>query len=206
MTKNEFLLKLSEQLSVLEQDDINKSLDYYSEIIDDRIEDGISEEEAVEMLGSPDEIALQILLNTPITKQPKITENTVKYKHEFKAIEIVLIILGFPLWFPLLITAFSLVLTVYILIWTAVIVLYSIVLSFVAVAFAGFVKFVVMLVTGKIIKSFVFLGIGIAFVGITILSILAVNFIAKIIVKFSIWIFKLIKSWFCKKKGAINEN
>lgn len=43
MTKLKFLKKLSYELGCLEKREREKSLSYYSEIIDDRIENGLSE-------------------------------------------------------------------------------------------------------------------------------------------------------------------
>lgn len=53
MDKRTFLNSLREQLYGLSQSDIDKSLEYYSEMIDDRMEDGVSEEEAVAARESP---------------------------------------------------------------------------------------------------------------------------------------------------------
>ena len=47
MDKIAFLEILQKKLSCLPQSDIDKTVDYYSEMIDDRMEDGTSEEEAV---------------------------------------------------------------------------------------------------------------------------------------------------------------
>ena len=43
MTKQEFLRELWNRLTELPQEDVEKSLDYYSEMIDDRVEDGLTE-------------------------------------------------------------------------------------------------------------------------------------------------------------------
>ncbi len=201
--KQEFLLKLSQRLSDLTQEDIDKSLDYYSEIIDDSIEDGQSEDEAVEALGSPEEIASQILSDSTVTKK---SQTMPPKKQSFTALTVILVILGLPLWLPLVATIFSLVLTAYILIWTMIVVLYAVVFAFAATSIAGFVMFVHSLITGDLIKSFIFLGSGIAFVGITILSVLISNLIVKLTVKLSKWIFCGIKNCFTKKKGVQNEN
>ena len=48
MNKEEFLSELRTKLSGLPQEDIEERISFYSEMIDDRMEDGISEEEAVE--------------------------------------------------------------------------------------------------------------------------------------------------------------
>ena len=67
MNKQEFLRQLAAQLHSLPQSEIQKSLDYYEELIDDNVEDGRSEEEAVAALGDPKEIADGILLDAPLT-------------------------------------------------------------------------------------------------------------------------------------------
>ena len=68
MTRNEFLSALSEKLYGVPEKDKTASLDYYGEMINDRMEDGMTEEEAVAALGTAEEIAEQILreLSLPI--------------------------------------------------------------------------------------------------------------------------------------------
>ena len=68
MTKTEFLEQLKNSLTGLSEEDIKKSVDYYEEMIDDRMEDGIAEEEAVSGLGTVEEIRDRILQEVPITK------------------------------------------------------------------------------------------------------------------------------------------
>lgn len=43
MNKEEFLFQFKKKLTGLSEKDINKSLDYYSEMIDDSMEDGLNE-------------------------------------------------------------------------------------------------------------------------------------------------------------------
>ena len=52
MTKREFLAQLRKGLSGLPQDDIEERLTFYGEMIEDRKEEGLSEEEAVSAVGS----------------------------------------------------------------------------------------------------------------------------------------------------------
>ena len=60
MNKKEFLSQLKRKLSGLKKQDINESLNFYREIIDDKVEDGASVDDAISSLGSLDEIVLQI--------------------------------------------------------------------------------------------------------------------------------------------------
>ena len=61
MNRFEFLSQLSDRLRDLSPQDRRRVTDYYSEMIDDRIEEGFSEEEAVQSIGDPDQDALEML-------------------------------------------------------------------------------------------------------------------------------------------------
>lgn len=61
MTKLKFLLSLHEKLSKLPEDDVQERLSFYSEMIEDRMEEGLSEEDAVLAVGTVDNIASQII-------------------------------------------------------------------------------------------------------------------------------------------------
>ena len=68
MKKQEFLAELWKQLSDAPKEDVERSLDYYTEMIEDRIEAGMSEEEAVADIGSPKDAAKQIMDELPKTR------------------------------------------------------------------------------------------------------------------------------------------
>ena len=52
MNKQEFLTQMQKALSWLPQEDIEERIAFYSEIIDDHIEEGMSEELAIAEIGS----------------------------------------------------------------------------------------------------------------------------------------------------------
>ena len=56
MTKLAFLDELEKRLSQLPQEEIDKHLSYYAEMIDDMTEDGMDEAAAVEKLGYADKM------------------------------------------------------------------------------------------------------------------------------------------------------
>ena len=60
MNKIDFLLLLHDKLSALPAEEVEEGLNFYSEMIEDRIDEGMTEEEAVASVGSVDEIAAQI--------------------------------------------------------------------------------------------------------------------------------------------------
>ena len=107
MTKEEFKTQLRQRLSGLPQGDIEERISFYEESINDRMEEGMPEEEAVAGIGTMDEIVEQIMSEIPLTR---LVRDKVKPKRKFKAWEIVLLVLGSPVWLPLLITGIALML------------------------------------------------------------------------------------------------
>lgn len=118
MNKQEFLKKLQQQLQGLPAADQQRSLDYYREMIDDRMEDGLSEEEAVAAVGTAEEVARSILAETPTI--PLQTP-----KRHLRWWEILLLVLGSPIWASLLIAVLAVIFSVWISLWSVVISLYA---------------------------------------------------------------------------------
>lgn len=104
MNKEEYLIQIKSRLKGFSQEDIDKHLDYFSEMIDDRVEDGLSEEEAVAQMDTPEEAVNQIIEDVPLTK---MIENKITQKHKLETWQIILIVLGSPLWLGLLLGAFG---------------------------------------------------------------------------------------------------
>lgn len=61
MTKRQFFDALSERLRALPKEELNRTITYYNEIIEDYIEDGMSEAQVVAQLEPVDVIASRIL-------------------------------------------------------------------------------------------------------------------------------------------------
>lgn len=165
MKRQEFLEELRKGLSGLPQEDIEERLSFYSEMIDDRTEEGLSEVEAVSAIGSVKDVITQILADTPITK---LVIEKVKPHRVLKVWESVLLILGSPLWLSLLITVVAIVLTVYIVIWTIVIALWSIETSFVAGFLGGIAAAIIFAFGGNTLTGVAMLGAGICLAGLAI--------------------------------------
>ena len=195
MNKQEFLTSLRARLNGLPQEDIDERINFYEEMINDRIDDGKSEEEAVADIGSVDQIVEEIAQDTPLTK---LVREKIKPKRKLKAWEIVLLILGFPLWFPLVLTAVILAVVFYLLIWVLVIVCYSVELALAASSFAGLIAFVAYLANG----SFNLMSIGVAIMagGGAVLFIFACYGATKATLKLSKAIMTKIKMLFINKK------
>lgn len=124
MRKQEFIFELWKKLSDLPKGEVEERLSFYSEMIDDRMEDGLSEEEAVAAIGSTDEIAAQIIEEIPLKK---IVKEKIKPKRRLTAWEIVLLVVGFPLWFSLLIVVpFSVIISLYAVLWSVIVSLWAV--------------------------------------------------------------------------------
>ncbi len=166
MNKQEFLLKLSEGLSDLPREEIGERLSFYSEMIDDRVEEGLSEAEAVEEIGQIDNIVSQIIDEKTITKP---AGERIRTKRRLRAWEIVLLVLGSPLWLPLLLVAFALLLTVYIMLWVIVLSLWSVELSLIAGTLGGVATGVLSIVSGGGLRELILFSMGLVLAGLSIL-------------------------------------
>ena len=197
MNKAEFLSALRTKLAGLPEVDIKKSLAYYSEMIDDRIEDGMTEEVAVNDMGTVDEIATQIFMEMPL---PKVVKARAK-KEKSRGIsvwELILLILGFPVWGPLIIAAVAVIIAAYIVIWSIVISLYAVDFA-IAVSGIGLILGCAFLtLTGHPLSGALVLGAGLICAGISILLFFVFNLVTKGIVVISKAIIRGIKSLFVR--------
>ena len=134
MNKQEFLTRLREALSGLPREDAEERLAFYNEMIDDRVEDGLTEEEAVAEIGPVDKVVSQILTETPL---PKLVQERFRSNRSPRVWEIILLVLGAPVWLPLLLSAVVVLFSVYIVIWSVIISLWAAEISFVAGAVGG---------------------------------------------------------------------
>ena len=174
MNKAEFTQQLTNSLAGLSQYDINRSVDYYTEMIDDRVEDGMTEEDAVAALGSIDEIRSKILEEVPITK---IVKEKMTPKRSFGAGEIVLLVLGAPLWIPLLLAGIVVILAIYISFWSIIFSLYVADLSVFISGLAGLI--VAAIKPGGPFGALFYAGCGIALIGVAILLFFGFNQVTK---------------------------
>lgn len=188
MNKQEFLSELAKSLTGLPKDDIEERIEFYSEMIDDRIEEGKTEENAVAEIGTVEEVVDQILADTSLVK---ILTKKMKPERKTKTWEIILLVLGFPLWFPLVVTALVLLLVAYILIWVIVIVCYSVELAFLASAAGGIIGFFAYLFMGGSVIPY--LAVGLLGAGFGILFYYVCVLATKGTLKFSKTIFLKIK-------------
>lgn len=130
MNREGFLMDLRQRLAGLPEADREERLGFYSEMIDDRLEDGLTEEEALAELGTPEEVAAQILAEIPMSVLVREKVKP-KAKPEDKpwGWQTVLIILGFPIWFSVLVAVLAVGFSLYVSLWAVVISLWAVAVS-----------------------------------------------------------------------------
>lgn len=202
MKRVEFLKELKARLWALPEADIQCSLDYYSEMIDDRMEDGLTEDEAVAAIGNLEEIVQQILGETP---RPPVVVKPVKKakppKDNTKLWLILLLILGSPVWIPLAASAAATVLSVYVSLWTVVIVLYVVAVALVAAAIGCIIGCFFMI--GKFGAILVAVGAALVCAGLGILLFMLGNLAVKGMVALTKLAWRGVQNCFTGKEQSV---
>lgn len=199
MNKQEFIIKLNEALRGLPKEDIAERISFYSEIIDDKIEEGVTESEAVASVGTIDEIAAQILSDIPFSRLARERINTKKGRRS--ALEITLLILGSPIWFSLLIAAFAVLFSLYAAAWSVVVSLWAATVAIGVSGVAGAVCGTVFTILGKTLSGIVLIGAGIALAGLSIFLFFACRAITEGMIALTRKITLGIKKSLIKKEG-----
>ncbi len=198
MTKTEFLDRLRHRLHGLSDKDILNSLDYYAEMIDDRMEAGMSEEDAVAALGLPEEVAREIILDLPL---PKIIKKKCTRKTAWRVWEIVLLVLGSPIWLPLLLTAAALLLCVYAVLWTVVACLWSVDAALGGLALGCIVAGVVNAAGGSVATTLLYFGVALVSAGLAVATFLGCLKVTVLFAKLSARFGRWVKTWFVRKSA-----
>ena len=187
MTKLEFILSLNDRLSGLPKKEVQERLNFYSEMIEDRMEEGLSEQDAIEAVGNVDEIAEQILAENPTPKKQK-------NKRKLKVWEIVLLALGSPIWLSLLISVFAVVFSLCVSLW-------AVFGSLVACAFGGIISGIVIVFGENIFSAIALISAGFVCAGLSILFF----FVCKLATKGAVLLTRFIKNLVVKKEEDDNE-
>ena len=199
MLKQEFLDSLKAKLSGLPSQDVKERLDSYSEMIDDRMEEGVSEEVAVSGIGAVDEIAYQIISETSFIK---LAKERIKPKRRLKAWETVLLAVGSPIWASLIIAALGVIFAVYVSLWSVIVSLWAVFASFIGCALGGVLAGGVFALVGNVATGMVILGAGIACAGLTVFSFLGCKAATKGMLVFTKKLVLGMKKCFIGKEAA----
>lgn len=195
MNKAEFLDTLRRALSQLPPEELEKQIAYYEELFADMQEDGLSEQEAAAKLGDPTQIAQELLIELPLGT---LVKSCVKSAGRLSGLNIVLLVLGFPVWFPLLLSFGAVLLAVLIVLWSLVLSFGVVVLALGIVAVAAPIGLFVKLVSAS---PLLLIGSALIAGGLCVLGALALKPLCRGMAKLCAAIFKGIKSLFIKKEG-----
>ncbi len=199
MTKIEFLRRLEDGLSGLPQKDIEERLAFYDEMIDDRMEEGFSEEEAVANIGSVNDIIFEIVDETPLHR---LVKEKVKKKRKMGAVETILLILGSPVWLSLLIAAFAVILALYLSLWAVIISLWAVFASVIGVAIGLIACGIIYICRGEVYGGVAIIGGAVVCLGLSILLFFGCKAATKGTVLLAKKTVSGIKKCFVKKEGA----
>ena len=199
MNKVQFLLALNDKLSSLPLDEVEERVNFYSEMIEDRMEEGFSEADAVAAVGSVDEIAAQITEEIPLIK---IVKERIKPRRKRKTWEITLLALGSPVWVPLLIAAVAVVFSLYVSLWSVIVSLWAVFASLAVCALAVAILGIVVTISGNVHVGVATVAAGLVCAGLSIFSFLGCKVISKGMLIFTKKMVSVTKRSFAKKEDT----
>ena len=194
MSKTEFLAALRTALGKLPEQEIRASLDFYAEMIDDRMEDGATEEEAVAALGDVNAIAAQIIAETP-----PIPKAVAKMKTSSRTANIVLAVVLSPIWVPLALAFAVCVAAIYLSLWMVVAALWLCVACLLLCGPIGIIGLVWCLATGFPLTGLWLLGCGLAGSGLGLFALLGMKTVSRGLVQLAGMFARSVKRLFVKR-------
>ena len=203
MNKQEFLIELKQHLKGIAPEDISGSIEYYSEMIDDAVEDGMTEEEAVASLGDMDEIERQLrsrgekTAKTPPEPEVSVMPEPVpERKNSGKTAVIILLIVCIPVIIGLLSAAAG----IYLGMWGTVI-------GFYAAAVGMGISGAALIISSPFVQTalpeiLVQFGIGMVLLSVSAPFFMLCNLLSKGLVELLKLIIRLIQNFF---KGVFDK-
>lgn len=197
MKKFEFISKLREKLSGLPKKEVEERLIFYGEMIDDKMEEGTLEEDAVASVGRIDDIVEQITAEIPFFK---IVQEKIKPKRKIQAWEILLLVLGSPIWLSLLIVAFAVSVSLYAVLCSLVISLWAVFASLVGCGVGGVLACLVISFTGNVASGLFLLGAGLICAGLSVFVFFVCKAITDLLISHAKNFVKTLKNRLMKKE------
>ena len=192
MDKQTFLNRLRRGLSGLPREELAERLSFYSEMIDDRMEEGLSEEEAVAAVGDAEQIICQAVTDIP----PK------KESGHLSAGLLLLLILGSPVWLSLGVSAIAVAASLYISLWSVLISLWAVFVSLAACGLGLTVAGIVMAVCGQLLPGLALVAAAAICAGLSIFAFFACKAATDGVLRLTKKGFLWMKNRFCKKEAV----
>lgn len=198
MNKKEFLAELRRKLSGLPTSEIEERISFYGEMIDDLIEEGISEAEAIEKIGPVEKLAEQILAEIPLIR---LAGERIKPKRRLKVWEIVTLALGSPIWLSLAVAVIAVLICAYVALWSGAVSLWAVFGALAGSSIGGAIFGVISVFRSNVICAVVFLGAAFVCAGLTILSFYLCKIVTRAMIVLTKSMFLGIKKLIIKKGG-----
>ena len=199
MNKQEFLAQLRAGLAGLPQDDLEERLTFYSELLDDQMEEGLSEEEAVAAIGPVEEIVRQVIEETPLTK---IAKERIRPRRQLNVWEIVLLVLGSPIWLSLGLAAAAVIFALYVVLWSVSVSLWAAFGALAVCAVGSIPACVIFVARGSGTAGLALLAAGMVCAGLTIFLFFGCRAATKGILTLTKCIAAWLKHCFLRKEDA----
>lgn len=187
MKKAEFLSALEKGLSALPQEEREERLSFYGEIIDDRIEEGLGEEEAVSEIGSVEDVVSRTLDEVPLGK---LVKEKIKPGRRLPAWAIVLIITA------------VLFFSIYISVWAVIISLWAANFSIFAASVCSVAAAAVSVIKNDLFSGALLLSAAFILAGLGILMFFCCKAASTGTIAFTKLIIRKLKSAFVRKEQA----
>lgn len=199
MNKKRFLSELRRGLSGLPQAEVEERLTFYSDMIDDRMEDGCSESTAVAEIGPVKRVVGQILSEISFAK---LVKAKIAPKKPLQGWEILLLVLGSPLWLSLVIAAVAVVLAVYTSLWAVAVSLWACFGAVIGSAVGGLVGGIILAFGSKLLSGLALVGAGIFCAGLSIFLFAGCKAATKGMCRLTKALTLGLKRWLVKKEVA----
>lgn len=200
MNKQEFLSELERALGKLPHAEVEQALAFYDEAISDRMEDGLSEAEAVADLGPIDEIAAQIAAETPPIPRAIARANTGS-----RTLNIVLLAAFSPIWIPVVLALAAAALAVYVAIWAVIAALWAVDAALVLMSFAGLAALASTLGGGMPLPGVFVFGLSLVSSGFGLVASFAVFWASKLLFRATRSFARWIASLFVRVSGKDDD-
>ena len=199
MDKCEFFARLREGLSGLPREDIEERLAFYGEMIDDRMEEGLSEEEAIATMDPIEVIVAQAIGEIPLVR---LAKESIKQKRRLTGWEITLLAIGSPIWLSLGIAAVAVALSLYIFLWSVIVSFWSVFGSLAACAFGGLVAGIIFACSSNVPTGIAIIAAGLICTGLSVFAFFGCKAATKGTMALTKKMVIRAKNCFIKKEGA----
>ena len=190
MTKKIFLKKLRRELSGLPRAEITERIGFYTEMIDDKMEDGMTEAEAIDSICTSD----------PIGSKVKTTDVDLDARPKRTTTEIVLLVLGFPVWFSVLAAGFAVAVALIAALWSVVVVFWETALSTAVAAPCAAIASIFCLFSGNVAMFGMGMAAAPTCAGVAIIFYYIAKYFTIASAKITVWTFRSIAKMFKRKE------